>query len=205
MEQETLLLEPSKGSSSSSSSRRGKKKGGCLYWIAPSIVVFLIAYGLVVALWGCVGLRWNGVWPVQVVMALLFAGLGTMILWSFWAAVFTLPGYNETDDFLKLPAYRNRSVVDPGNPADDYDVDVVRWCKKCEIHKPDRTHHCSQAGACVLRMDHFCPWVNQTVGQRNHKHFFLFLFWGSIMCTFASVVLILSLGEYCFVCFKFFF
>lgn len=32
------------------------------------------------------------------------------------------------------------------------------WCDKCSNWKPDRTHHCSDLGRCVRRMDHFCPW-----------------------------------------------
>lgn len=32
------------------------------------------------------------------------------------------------------------------------------WCSTCNNWKPDRTHHCSEVGRCVRRMDHFCPW-----------------------------------------------
>lgn len=34
-----------------------------------------------------------------------------------------------------------------------------RVCKKCNVFKPDRCHHCSQCGTCVLRMDHHCTYV----------------------------------------------
>ena len=33
-----------------------------------------------------------------------------------------------------------------------------RWCSTCCQWKTDRTHHCSEAGRCVQKMDHFCPW-----------------------------------------------
>jgi palmitoyltransferase len=28
-----------------------------------------------------------------------------------------------------------------------------KWCKVCEIWKPDRAHHCRVCDSCVLRMD----------------------------------------------------
>ena len=33
-------------------------------------------------------------------------------------------------------------------------VAAVRYCEKCVHMKPDRCHHCSVCGACVLKMDH---------------------------------------------------
>lgn len=33
-----------------------------------------------------------------------------------------------------------------------------KWCSHCANWKPDRTHHCSDSGRCILKMDHFCPW-----------------------------------------------
>ncbi len=33
-----------------------------------------------------------------------------------------------------------------------------KWCTYCANWKPDRAHHCSSSGRCILRMDHFCPW-----------------------------------------------
>lgn len=62
-----------------------------------------------------------------------------------------------------------------------------RWCKQCNCEKPDRAHHCSTCGICVLRMDHHCPWLaSKCIGLRNHKGFFLFLFYTAIFCCYAA-------------------
>lgn len=35
---------------------------------------------------------------------------------------------------------------------------MPRWCSTCKMWKPDRSHHSSELGKCVFKMDHFCPW-----------------------------------------------
>jgi len=54
----------------------------------------------------------------------------------------------------------------------------TRFCKKCNMYKPDRAHHCKKLGRCVLEMDHWCPWVRNTIGYRNRKYFFLSVTYG---------------------------
>lgn len=62
-----------------------------------------------------------------------------------------------------------------------------RWCNKCDCEKPDRAHHCSSCGTCVLRMDHHCPWLaSKCIGLRNHKAFFLFLCYTALLCAFVA-------------------
>ena len=50
-----------------------------------------------------------------------------------------------------------------------------RYCKMCNVWKPDRTHHCSICNRCILNMDHHCPWINNCVGFYNRKFFMLFV------------------------------
>ncbi|XP_063234046.1 palmitoyltransferase ZDHHC15B isoform X3 [Bacillus rossius redtenbacheri] len=62
----------------------------------------------------------------------------------------------------------------------------VRYCDKCQHVKPDRAHHCSVCGECVLKMDHHCPWVNNCVAFSNYKFFILFLGYALIYCVFIA-------------------
>jgi hypothetical protein len=61
---------------------------------------------------------------------------------------------------------------------------AIRYCEKCHQVKPDRAHHCSVCGTCVLKMDHHCPWVNNCVSFTNYKFFILFLGYALIYCIY---------------------
>lgn len=60
-----------------------------------------------------------------------------------------------------------------------------RFCQKCSMHKPDRCHHCRVCNSCILRMDHHCPWIANCVGFKNHKFFFLLVFYAGANCWFV--------------------
>ena len=57
---------------------------------------------------------------------------------------------------------------------------AIRWCRRCSVVKPDRSHHCRLCDQCVLKMDHHCPWISNCVGFFNYKYFFLMLTYGML-------------------------
>lgn len=95
----------------------------------------------------------------------------------------------------------------------------LRYCDKCVVIKPDRAHHCSVCGTCVLKMDHHCPWVsgevkisnfgtktnrthesffyqkkkkkvNNCVNFTNYKYFVLFLGYGLLYCIYVAATVL---------------
>lgn len=51
---------------------------------------------------------------------------------------------------------------------------IPRWCSTCKIWRPDRSRHCREKDRCVLKLDHFCPWVGGIVSENSMKYFILF-------------------------------
>ncbi len=69
---------------------------------------------------------------------------------------------------------------------------ALRRCPKCgDNYKPGRAHHDSVTGRCIVKFDHFCPWVGNAVGAMNHKFFVLFV--GYTMATCLCSLLLIGL------------
>ena len=48
-------------------------------------------------------------------------------------------------------------------------------CMDCQIVKPPRSRHCDICKRCVAIYDHHCPWINNCVGQGNHRLFLTYI------------------------------
>ena len=77
-------------------------------------------------------------------------------------------------------------------PARTWSLVQWRYCFKCKLVRPPRAHHCSICNACVMRMDHHCPWVGNCVGLHNHKYFLNFLFNAMMGCLVVSITMVYS-------------
>ena len=56
----------------------------------------------------------------------------------------------------------------------------LRFCTKCGAFKPDRTHHCTQLGQCVLVLQHWSVWCNNAIGFYNYKCYLLALLYAGL-------------------------
>lgn len=123
-------------------------------------------------------------------LSLLGVLMYIMLNTCYTVAVFTDPGTP-----LKSSKRDTRggkySVLPTSEPSIDVrDVETItvsstggaRYCKKCQVPKPDRTHHCSTCKRCVLKMDHHCPWLATCLGLHNYKTFVLFLIYTTLFC-----------------------
>ena len=48
-------------------------------------------------------------------------------------------------------------------------------CRKCNVFRPRRTHHCQYCNKCILYMDHHCFTLNKCIGKNNYIFFIKYL------------------------------
>ncbi|CAD7963383.1 unnamed protein product [Amoebophrya sp. A120] len=110
-----------------------------------------------------------------IILTSLFGFFTLQLLYCYYLCIFTDPG-GIPDTALWGHFYENKGDEVRKVVFETKKDGELRHCKWCTKYKPDRAHHCRVLGRCVLRMDHHCPWVYNTIGYGNHKYFYLLLF-----------------------------
>jgi len=126
--------------------------------------------------------RLYGMGFIVVVLAMIMSIHSTFVFLNWgpklWSPVAVLVLFVYHVFFLNLLASFYQCVMtDPGIVPPNWgfymgdETKRRRYCKMCNVWKPDRTHHCSICNRCILNMDHHCPWINNCVGFYNRKFF----------------------------------
>jgi len=110
---------------------------------------------------------------------------------SFVRAVFTDPGRIPDTWVVGAEDSENGQFIPQLQTLEVKHDGTRRICRKSKpnVYKPDRAHFCKMLGRCVLKMDHFCPWLNNCIGFYNHKYFYLFIFYMAVICVFMLVAM----------------
>lgn len=139
--------------------------------VAPLLVSFIIISSfLVYMIIHRIILRHTQFWVVVMTLYML------LFITSYIMIIIEGPGF--------LPYYYPLEVTPRRDGKIDYLSGVVTTQRQMEFvemqPKMDRVRFFKSVGRFVIRPDHLCGWTGSFIGQKNHKLFFLFNFWGCI-------------------------
>jgi len=140
--------------------------------------------------------------PKKVIYLVIYHLLVILFLWSYGRTIFTASVVPPRQFFVNEIESENISSVQTIDERRALLVRLarqstlplltrhfdgsIRYCFACQCMKPDRSHHCSVCGKCVLRYDHHCPWTNSCISYGNYKYFVLFLGYAFLFCLFVA-------------------
>ena len=105
-----------------------------------------------------------------------------IITWSLLSIVDIDPGSIDTrlDDF-DAAMYTSMQHLNCPHPQS--------ICRTTLVRKPFRSKYCSHIGCVVAKMDHYCIWLNTTIGAKNHRVFFYFVFYHAVGASVATALI----------------
>lgn len=135
---------------------------------------------------------------LRILVLLCFLPFYVLAAWSYCRTVFT-PNRPIEDDYSLPDSLDMNSSDDAINQVLEDVIQMrnlpiytrsfgglVRYCRKCNVIKPDRSHHCSTCGYCIRKMDHHCHWVSNCVAFDNYKFFLQFLAYTVVLAIYTS-------------------
>jgi len=145
----------------------------------------------------------------------LFIGLGSWSVYIAYAfpliiASETVSSWHALTGFLTFLAcmgsFKMACHVPPGvitarnmPKFDNYKYDDLLFtnqiCPTAHIRKLPRSKFCRVTQRHIPRFDHFCSWLNQSIGEENYRYFVLFLFIQTFMCIYGAFITALLFWE----------
>mmetsp|Transcript_5702 Transcript_5702/g.8268 ORF Transcript_5702/g.8268 Transcript_5702/m.8268 type:complete len:520 (-) Transcript_5702:58-1617(-) len=62
------------------------------------------------------------------------------------------------------------------------------WCERSKLPKPPRSHYDHVTQSLVLNLDHYCPWMFNSIGYFNYRYFCNFLLFVSIGMVYGAII-----------------
>ncbi|CAG7818121.1 unnamed protein product [Allacma fusca] len=159
----------------------GISEGSCRHcinitkWMPVLFIVTVIAWSYYAFVIQVCLITMQETW-LKILALIVYHIVTTLFLWSYWQTIFTcssrvprkfkipqaelelMEGATQDSEIFEV---LNRIVRSNELPVQTRtNLTQLRYCEKCQIIKPDRTHHCSVCGYCILKMDHHCPLVS---------------------------------------------
>uniref|UniRef100_A0A087YLM0 Palmitoyltransferase n=1 Tax=Poecilia formosa TaxID=48698 RepID=A0A087YLM0_POEFO len=110
----------------------------------------------------------------QLLQPVLFVLLVLVSVLLYFAVSLMDPGFILTEDsdlqFTLGVTEEQQDMIPPSSKSLHQ-----RRCSRCLLQQPMRSKHCQTCQHCVRRYDHHCPWIENCVGERNHRWFVLYL------------------------------
>ena len=103
------------------------------------------------------------------ILNLIFVLVFGSTIYCFFSAMFMDPGMIPKLNGIS----EQRRVIDELIERGEYDTG--HFCISTYVRKPLRSKYDRYLKRVVAKYDHYCPWVNNVVGVRNHKRFLIFV------------------------------
>ena len=65
-----------------------------------------------------------------------------------------------------------------------------RYCQRCFMFSPPRSHHCKVCNVCVLKRDHHCWFAGYCIGYHNHRYYLVmvaYMWFSALYCNIFNI------------------
>ncbi|XP_049906851.1 palmitoyltransferase ZDHHC12-A isoform X2 [Epinephelus moara] len=104
----------------------------------------------------------------ELLLPILFFLVVVLSVLLYFAVSLMDPGFVLTDSVKGSDEEMESMIPQSSTPR-------LRRCGYCLLQQPMRAKHCQTCKRCVRRFDHHCPWIENCVGERNHRWFIVYL------------------------------